>query len=123
MTPEKEEKLINDFPLIWKKNPDIGCNDGWFNLIYTLCNCIQNHIAYHVGDASIQLHVIQCKQKFGGLRFYYAGGDDLIRGMIYLAESLSFSICERCGSPGKTVTNAQGWVETLCQNHHDEDFK
>lgn len=120
MTPEKENRIIKDFPLIWKKDPVIDCGDGWFNLIYTLCNSIQNRIAYHTGPIDIQLNVIKCDQKFGGLRFYFQGGDDMIRGMIFFAENLSVSICERCGAPGKTVTDTQGQIETLCENHKDQ---
>jgi len=119
MTPEKENKIVKDFPLIWNKDPGIDCGDGWYNLIYTLCYSIQNHIKYHTGSNDIQLNVIQCKEKFGGLRFYFQGGDDLIRGMIYFAESLSMTICEKCGCPGEPVT-IQGWIKTLCENHKDK---
>lgn len=64
-----------------------------------------------------QVVAIQVKEKFGGLRFYYYGGDDYIRGVVDLAESLSYKTCEICGAPGKS--NDEGWVTTRCKNHED----
>jgi hypothetical protein len=57
----------------------------------------------------------QIKEKFGTLRFYYDGGDDYIRGLDSMAESMSARICEDCGKPGKIAKG--GWVRTLCEEH------
>jgi hypothetical protein len=55
------------------------------------------------------------KEKFGGLSFYYNGGDDVIRGMVTLAESLSYHICENCGTMNELVArNSTGWRKTTC---------
>ena len=58
---------------------------------------------------------IQVKEKFGGLRFYYSGGDDYIRGIVSMAECMSYRTCEVCGSPG--TSNNEGWIRTLCEEH------
>ena len=60
----------------------------------------------------------QVKEKFGGLRFYYQGGDDAIRGMAQMAETMSVITCEECGAPGK-IRNG-GWVHTFCDEHEAE---
>ena len=65
-----------------------------------------------------QVVAVQVKEKFGSLRFYYEGGDDYIRGLVSLAESLSHRTCEQCGSPG--VGRGGGWIQTLCDLHADE---
>ena len=38
-----------------------------------------------------------------------------IDGMFWLAESLSYSICEVCGSTEQVSQTPGGWVETLCK--------
>ena len=62
-----------------------------------------------------QVTLDQVKEKFGTLRFYYSGGDDVIDGMVRMAESMSGVTCEECGSPGKRVGG--GWITTLCEEH------
>lgn len=63
-----------------------------------------------------QVVAIQVKEKFGGLRFYYRGGDDFIRGAVTLAENMSYNTCEECGNTG-IFTNNNGWYRTLCVEH------
>jgi hypothetical protein len=62
---------------------------------------------------------VQVKEKFGGLRFYYNGGDDYIRGLASMAESMSTSTCEECGAPGKQ--RGRSWIYTACDAHAKED--
>lgn len=57
----------------------------------------------------------QVKEKFGGLRFYVNGATEKHWNYISFAESMSYRICEVCGSPGKVHTN--GWHRTLCDIH------
>jgi hypothetical protein len=61
------------------------------------------------------IHVEQIKEKFGGLRFYYQGGDDEISGMVRMAELWAGRSCERCGDKGERRSG--GWVRTLCDKH------
>lgn len=62
-----------------------------------------------------QVVALQVKEKFGGLRFYYSGGDDYIRGVVSMAEEMSYRTCEECGAPG--TTDKGGWIRTLCEEH------
>jgi hypothetical protein len=55
----------------------------------------------------------QVKEKFGGLRFYYRGGDEYISGLVRMAESMSYVTCEVCSSPAKQTTG--GWIVTMCK--------
>lgn len=68
-----------------------------------------------VPDACAQVVAVQVKEKFGTLRFYYDGGDDYIRGIVSMAESMSAVTCEECGVPGKQ--RGGGWIQTLCDAH------
>lgn len=65
-----------------------------------------------------QVIASQIKEKFGTLRFYYHGGDDYIRGLEAMADSMSAVTCEECGKPGKIRSG--GWVKTLCEEHAHE---
>lgn len=65
--------------------------------------------------------VRQIKEKFGGLRFYYDGGDDQVHGMVRMAEAWASTVCEQCGNPGKL--RGGGWVQTLCDVHEEERQK
>jgi hypothetical protein len=62
--------------------------------------------------------VEQIKEKFGGLRFYYQGGDEYIGGLVSMAESWAGIACEDCGGIGKR--RGGGWVRTLCDKHEAE---
>lgn len=60
----------------------------------------------------------QIKEKFGGLRFYYQGGDDHISGMVTMVEVWAGHTCEKCGDKG--TRRQGGWVRTLCDEHEAE---
>lgn len=110
MTPEKTKKLNDNFPLIFPENFYFECGDGWYDIIYTLCRDIQNHIDYNAKDK--QVIVTQVKEKFGTLRFYANGGDLFTDGLISMAESISEHTCEACGNKGTIYRG--GWYRTHC---------
>lgn len=115
-----------------------SCGDGWYQILDSLCGQIQNHIDWshknHAWDVKWnnenpedlrdvrepvpQVVAIQVKEKFGGLRFYYDGGDEQIHGMVRMAESWAAVTCEECGQPGKLRTG--GWMRTLCDVHEEQ---
>lgn len=57
----------------------------------------------------------QVKEKYGGLRYYFHGGDDYIEGAVALAEAMGEIVCEVCGAPGKVC--GAGWLRTVCEEH------
>lgn len=64
------------------------------------------------------INISQIKEKFGGLRFYYDGGDNEISGMVRMAESWAAHSCETCGDRGEQRSG--GWIRTLCDKHEAE---
>lgn len=61
------------------------------------------------------LEVVQVKEKFGGLRFYYQGSVTL--GFIAVVEAvewLSSVTCESCGRAGQQE-KADTWISTRCE--------
>jgi hypothetical protein len=97
-----------------------ACGEGWWPILEALCGQIQHHIDWRnkQGNVVHQVTVAQIKEKFGGLRFYYSGGDDAIDGMVRMAESWAARSCEECGAPGKSRDG--GWIKTLCDHHEAE---
>lgn len=120
MTENLEEKLIKNFPKIFSykhtKNEPFGmwgfeCDDGWYELIYNLCEKIQNECNESKCE---QVKALQVKEKFGGLRFYYCGGNTKIYQFVLDAEDKSTTICEVTGNKGDHCKKGYH-VKTLCK--------
>jgi len=78
-------------------------------------------------QAPLTVTITQIKEKFGGLCFYYYGGDEEISGMVHLAESMSYRTCETCGTTNN-VGRTRGWIYTCCwdcleKNERAKDLK
>ena len=128
MKKELEDKLFEKYPKIFKQKDlpmsetcmcwGFECGDGWYNILDILCKQIQWHIDKNLKEdeleGNVQVEATQVKEKFGGLRFYYHGGNDFINGLVWMAEGMSERTCERCGAPGKP--GGTSWVTTLCES-------
>lgn len=118
------QKMEETYPKMFNQPYGGFCvGAGWWPIIESLCANIQNHIDWWNKNRETrpvveQVVVQQIKEKFGGLRFYYDGGDDRIRGMVSMAESWAARTCEECGKPGKSRSG--GWIKTLCDEHAAE---
>ncbi len=96
---------------------------GWWPILEALCANIQSYTDWWNKNRETrpvveQVVVEQIKEKFGGLRFYYQGGDDQISGMVRMAEAWADRHCEECGKPGQKRSG--GWIRTLCDEHEAE---
>jgi hypothetical protein len=93
---------------------------GWWPIIERLGRNIQSHIDWANRNDQVvpQVVVAQIKEKFGGLRFYYDGGDEYVRGLVQMAEEWASRSCETCGERG--VQRSGGWIRTLCDKHEAE---
>lgn len=89
---------------------------GWHELIRALFKQIEHDKEYNEGrEMSLDsVYLAQVKEKWGTLRLYFAGGGAYAEGFIHALESISASICEDCGAPGKT--GGTGWIRTLCES-------
>lgn len=121
------KQLESEYPKMFThKYGGVAVGEGWWPIIQSLCRNIQYHIdwkqeqkeKYNRGEGCEQVVVTQIKEKFGGLRFYYDGGDEYINGLVTMAESWAARTCEECGVPGKQRSG--GWIRTLCDHHEAE---
>jgi hypothetical protein len=77
---------------------EIACLPGWLDLLDELCKTLALHLREH--PEIEPLKVVRIKEKWGGLRFHYNGGDDLCRRTLDAAQNSSLTICEICGAAG-----------------------
>jgi hypothetical protein len=113
--------MEKQFPKMFEgKYGGFAVGAGWWPILESLCSNIQHHIDWKEkqGNPVRQVVVEQIKEKFGGLRFYYQGGDEQIHGMVRMAEAWAGRSCEECSAPG--TSGGKGWIKTLCPTHRAE---
>ena len=120
MKKELDDKLFEKYPKILNRRTIlegcITCGDGWYMLIDTLCHALQFNTDRNNHDGKYpQIVALQIKEKFGGLRFYIGGATEHQSGEISFAESMSYHICEKCGSTDD-VQQVGSWIKSLCKN-------
>lgn len=81
------------------KIPHIECDKGWFGIIDLLFE-EADRWNKTCSDEYQKIQILQVKEKYGCLRFYHTGGNDIFIGMIRMAEKITKNICETCGSSG-----------------------
>jgi hypothetical protein len=143
MSEKLFEDLARKHPDLMQKSQigeDLGVDEGWFDLIDTLCELIsskvtslRSRIQYalekdtgkaaeleeQLAKAIAELPVIvEVKEKFGGLRFYVEGGTEKHHSYIDFAEQMSYKICETCGDRGQSRQDR--WVKVRCDKHQKE---
>lgn len=133
---EFEKRITEKYPKLFSRPfGGFAISEGWWPIIESLCANIQSHLDHvtnrrdillkdnpykHTVPESVhQVTVTQIKEKFGGLRFYYDGGDDMVDGMVRMAEAWADHSCEVCGTPGNR-DGSSGWIRTLCPTHRAE---
>jgi hypothetical protein len=147
MDQELQNNLFKKYPQLFSNSSKscmescmcwgIECNNGWYELLSSVCWRIFQHEQniserievrnkYGTPNDQSDLEYIpvkfdQIKEKFGGLRIYFSGGDDYVEGVVSMAEEMSYKICEVCGNSGKP--NKGGWITTLCNNCRNKDEK
>ena len=111
----KHIKFTRGINYIKQSNPyDYGfdINDGWYKLVYELILKIRIN---DEAKGKWVTKVTQCKEKFGGLRFYVTGTSDKNWDLIREAEQKSYGVCEVTASEVEVGVWNNGWVQTLCR--------
>lgn len=119
---EEDAILSKDYPFLLNRDGtpydftnDVG--EGWESLCIRTFEKIFEAYARHADDSS-RFALVQIKEKFGGLRIYLGGMEtglfEDVNDIVENAESESFTICEKCGKPGKPREG--GWIKTLCDD-------
>lgn len=112
MNEENLVKLHANHPRVFERKIEPQCADGWFDLIDTACQLIERHL---VNTPEMPFNLLQVKEKFGTMSFYYSGGDEYIRGVVNQAMAMSGSICEVSGDAGTMHITNRGWIRTVSE--------
>jgi len=130
-----KEELIKKYPLVFGNKVErtpyalfgIECGDGWLWLLDKLASYINDILGEKIcyieeRDVEKKFYVLQVKEKFGELRFYWQlEGNcpktfEQISNAVSFAEYLSNFICEECGSINAETRDINGYLMTLCDN-------
>lgn len=135
MREELSNKLYEKHARLFKRKVPFECRDGWYHILDKMMSKMNGYILSRektiewskrqvangrptapVPEPVPEVSIDQIKEKFGTLRFYYQGGDEVISGIVMMGESMSEVTCEECGNVGQVRSGS--WIRTLCDQHH-----
>jgi hypothetical protein len=126
--PDTLDKLIEQYPIVFKHLDKTGYHNlpaGWYKIVDRLCSELST-ILEEALEANPDtpdeplFSVLQVKEKFGGLRFYYmmnTKDDELYRRIqtaVDTAEDTSYSTCQITGNIGVLCKDGSHFM-TLCE--------
>ena len=143
MDEELQNKLYEKYPQFFvnkDKTPmespmcfGIEVGNGWYEILSNVCWMIRQHEdnkrwrkkyleendpeKLTAEPEYFPVKFDQIKEKYGGLRLYFSGGDDYVEGLVSMAEAISYYVCEICGNKGEA--NKEGWISVRCEAHRN----
>jgi len=127
--PDTLDKLIEQYPIVFKHLDKTGYHNlpaGWYKIVDRLCSELST-ILEEALEANPEnpeeplFSVLQVKEKFGGLRFYYmmnTKDDELYRRIqtaVDTTEDTSYSTCQITGNIGVLCKDGSHYM-TLCED-------
>ena len=111
---EKQFEEFREKRGIQGRRYDIGCPTPWIPLVLEL--------EAKISGLAPEYSILQVKEKFGGLRFYSASGqedkevNEKIYALIGQAEAKSYKICQFCGKDAlpEEENTFTSWYYTCC---------
>ena len=103
----------------------MGVGLGWYGIIKDIVETVkeEDDRLNLENNTSHVTKVSTIKEKWGGLRFYCAGGaSKKAWDVIEKGESESYHTCEECGSKQDVGEYDDGWVSTKCKLCAEDQF-
>jgi hypothetical protein len=127
--PDQLDKLISNYPIVFKhldKTISHNLPAGWYKIVDKLCSELTPILEEALEESPETpeeplFSVLQVKEKFGGLRFYYmmnTKDDELYRRIqtaVDNAEDTSYSTCQITGNIGVLCKDGSHFM-TLCED-------
>lgn len=100
-------------------HPFIDAGHGWSGVI--------NDCHKKLLSVDPDYKVVQIKEKFGGLRYYFNPSNPVhtrvMSDIVRPFEKKSYTVCEVCGKNAKLMKRIRdSWLKTLCREHADSDM-
>lgn len=109
------EQFEREYPQLYKGNYiSFDLQPGWQEVLHNLSRSIVTLLANQPLVAA-KFRVLQVKDKFGSLRFYYTPHDRHIQMVVDAAENASKKLCFGCGERG-TQKQCNGVLVTACDS-------
>lgn len=102
---------------IEKCNPEIDFPIGWWDAFGEM---MMSELDTVIKQENLEdkFCVLQIKEKFGGLRFYYTPSNPHIDEVINKYEQLSTHVCIQCGRPDVPMLRLS-WVSPYCKHCYE----
>jgi len=104
------ETLKNKFLPNYYKSVDV--DEGWYQIVVDCDNLLT--------EIDPDYKIVQIKQKFGGLRYYFQPSDTnngelyvKMNSVVLAYEKIASITCEATGNPGVLMKSTGGWFKTL----------
>jgi len=114
MNPNNVKKLKKKFPKLLAEIENIWCGDGWYGVVYGVCNDLQKKFP--------KIKLAEIKEKFGRLTVIPKSGTypdikkEEVWELIELHSNLSITVCEETGGMGSLRANGRDVMKTLCDS-------
>jgi hypothetical protein len=105
------------------KEQRIGCDYGWYGLIFPIIAKLKKHNEKHPIKRPDEIDFFNERQ--GKLEIIISGIPHYLEELIYNAQIASGNICEKCGCPGNPVIDCHNWKFSMCQDClelHEKEF-
>ncbi len=121
MRKELQDKLYKKYPKLFSQKDlpisqtcmcwGIECGDGWYDILDKFCDKLTKYLeTSDIGDVTFS----QVKEKYGSLRVYTDGGDDIVDNMLSDLEDESEKVCMMCGNTPAKIRSHCGWYTSMC---------
>jgi hypothetical protein len=131
------DKLIQEFPAVFQNvnnSSEYSLPSGWYNILYNLCEeltpILVNERSKITEDPEQPLFsVLQIKEKFGGLRFYFMMNTenkelyDFVQTLVDIAEDKSYDTCQITGKVGKLCKKGSHYMTLSEEARIAQGFK
>lgn len=108
-----QREIVEQYSYAFSPRFTFEVGDGWATLLRELMRRIDLVLDADWKDGA-SFRVTQCKEKYGSLRFYSSGPDEVER-IVDWAEEVSLRTCDVCGGPGRM--RREGWLAVRCDKH------
>jgi hypothetical protein len=88
---------------------------GSTDILWRLCGDLERLVEQFEQESGCQFEILQVNEKFGGLRIYVSGANDVIRQRLEAAKMESTRTREVCRQP--RALREGSWTKTLCDEH------